>query len=97
MTWFFGIFSDIFAACGTILGGIIVFLLALLVIAFWLIVAVFACVAVTALLRAGWFWLCRGMMALTPETSALHEWFKNKWLDMKHPSRVRRRKMAASK
>lgn len=97
MTWFIGIFTDIFAACGTILGGIIVLLLALLVIAFWLIVATLAVVAVAALARAAWFWFCRGMMAITPETSALHEQFKNKWRNLKHPSRVRRRKMAASK
>ena len=93
MTWFIGIFTDILGACGMLLGGIIVFFLALLVIAFWLVVAALACIAVTALLRAGGFWFCRGMMAVTPETSAMHEHFKNKWLDMKHPSRIRRRKM----
>ena len=92
MTWFIGIFTDILGACGMLLGGIIVFFLALLVIAFWLVVAALACIAVTALLRAGGFWFCRGMMAVTPETSAMHEHFKNKWLDMKHPSRIRRRK-----
>lgn len=97
MIYFFGIFSDIFAACGVILGGVIAFFLALVVIAFWLIVAVLVGIAVSALVRAGWFWFCRGMMAITPETSTVHARFKNKWLDMKHPSRVRRRNMATSK
>ncbi len=97
MTWFIGIFTDILGTCGMLLGGIIVAILALLVIAIWLVVAALVCIAVTALSRAGWFWFCRGMMAVTPETSAMHEHFKNKWLDMKHPSRIRRRKMATSK
>lgn len=97
MTWFIGIFTDILGTCGIVLGGIIVAVLGLLVVAFWLIVIALVGIAVSALLRAGWFWFCRGMMAVTPESSALHERFKNKWLDMKHPSRVRRRKMAVSK
>lgn len=97
MMYFFGIFTDIFATFGAIVGGIIVFFLALVVIAFWLIVAAIVGIAVSALLRAGWFWFCRGMLAITPETSALHERFKNKWLDLKHPSRVRRRRMSATK
>lgn len=97
MTWFIGIFTDILGTCGMLLGGIIVFFLALLVIAFWLIVAIVAFIVVVAVVRAAWFWFCRGMMAITPEPSVPHEWFKNKWLDLKHPSRVRRRKMAASK
>ena len=97
MIYFFGMFSDILGTCGVVLGGIIVAILGLLVIAFWLIVAALVGIAVSASLRAGWFWFCRGMMAITPETSTVHEHFKNKWLDMKHPSRVRRRKMAVSK
>ena len=97
MMWFLGMFTDIFAALGTILGIIIVVILALLVVAFWLIVAAIVGIVVSALLRAGWFWFCRGMMVVTPESSTIHERFKNMWLDMKHPSRVRRRKMAASK
>lgn len=97
MTWFIGIFTDILGICGIILGGVIVFFLAMMVIAFWLIVVAVVGIAVSALVRAGWFWFCRGMMAITPETSAVHERFKNKRLDLKHPSRVRRRKMATTK
>lgn len=57
MIYFFGIFSDIFAACGTILGGIIVAILALLVIAFY-IVAGLACVVIAlGLLYGIYYWL----------------------------------------
>lgn len=56
MTWFFGIFTDILGACGIVLGGIIVFFLALLVIAFY-IVAGLACVVIAlGLLYAIYYW-----------------------------------------
>lgn len=57
MIYFFGMFSDILGTCGIILGGIIVFFLALLVIAFY-IVAGLACVVIAlGLLYGIYYWL----------------------------------------
>lgn len=95
MTWFIGIFTDILGTCGIVLGGLIVAVLALLVIAFWLVLAVSIGILVAALGRAAWFWFCRSMVAIAPESSSIHSWFNEKLLDLKHPSRVRRRNKAA--
>lgn len=56
MTWFIGIFTDILGTCGIVLGGIIVAILALVVIAFY-IVAGLACVVIAlGLLYAIYYW-----------------------------------------
>lgn len=56
MTWFFGIYTDILGTCGIVLGGIIVAILALVVIAFY-IVATIACVIIAlGLIYAIYYW-----------------------------------------
>ena len=56
MIYFFGIFSDIFAACGTILGGLIVAVLALLVIAFYIVVALACVIIALGVIYAIYYW-----------------------------------------
>lgn len=55
----FGIFTDIFAACGVVLGGIIVLVLALLVIAFYIAVGLLSFVLIWGTISAAWYWIQR--------------------------------------
>ena len=47
---------------------------------------------VYTLLMVAWYWLCYGMQKWLKKDTALQRWFRNKFLDMKFPSRVRRRR-----
>lgn len=52
--------------------------------------ALFAVVLVTV--RVCWYWTCCGMSNWLRKGCWLQRWFENEFLDMKHPSRVRRRR-----
>ena len=47
--------------------------------------------------RVIWFWTCRGLAHWLKKGSRLQLWFENEFLDMKYPSRVRRRKNQLNK
>lgn len=92
MMYFFGLFGDIFSACGVVLGGIIVCILALLIIAFIIIIATVCVILITSIVQAIWYWFCYGMIKMLPEGLQIYDWFNRHYLDIKHPSRKRRRK-----
>lgn len=47
---------------------------------------------VYTVLMAAWYWFCYGMQMWLKKGTWLQQWFENKFLDMKFPSRVRRRR-----
>ena len=55
----FGIFSDIFSACGVLLGGVIVLVLAFLVIALYVAVGLLCIVLIWGTISAVWYWMKR--------------------------------------
>ncbi|MBR1551969.1 MAG: hypothetical protein IJ632_06580 [Muribaculaceae bacterium] len=56
MMWLFGIFTDLFTACGAIVGGFIVAILALLVIAFYVVAAIVGVIIALSLIYATYYW-----------------------------------------
>lgn len=92
MMYFVGFYSDIFSACGVLLGGIIVCILSLLIIAFIIIIVTVCFVLITSIAQSIWYWFCYGMTKILPEKSQIFDWFNRQYLDMKYPSRKRRRK-----
>jgi hypothetical protein len=47
---------------------------------------------VGVILKAVFFWICASMKDLLPKDNSIQRWFEEKYLDLKYPSRVRRRK-----
>lgn len=52
---------------------------------------------VYALLFAAWYWFCYGMHKWLKKNTRLQRWFENEFLDLKYPSRVRRRRNKRNK
>lgn len=90
--WRFDIFSDLFSAFGWFFGGLIALVLALLIIALCAIVVSVFVIVITAWIAALWTWFCRFMAWALPDGAKVQGWFKEKYLNLKYPSRVRRRK-----
>jgi len=92
MSDFFGIFFSIWQAIGS--GAILLFggSCMLLIYAVQLIVAFVGIIFVIASLCALWEFSCYCLSKLLPKGSDNQQWFENKYLDMKYPSRVRRRR-----
>ena len=92
MMYFFGLFGDIFSACGVVLGGIIVCILALAIIACCIVAG-----AIILLLSAGIIygislWSCRGLVHFVEIDSIWFRWIKKMHPEIVHPIQIHRPK-----
>lgn len=44
------------------------------------------------LVNTAWYWFCCGMSRWLKKGTQIQNWFENQFLDMRYPSRVRRRR-----
>ena len=95
MCWFLDILSDVFNAIGMICMAIISFCgtgLGIAAILFVLFAIMFMLAIVWGAVLALWSTICESISKKLPHGSKLQNWFEKKYLDLKYPSRVRRRK-----
>ena len=91
MYYFFDIFTDLWGAIGalaaTLVGGAGVLCVLIVQILITFVVLVFLGATAYHL----WFLVCKSMATLMHKDSKKQKWFEEKYLDIKYPSRVRRR------
>lgn len=73
-----GLFTDIFTTFGVVLGSIIAIILALLIVAFYLVMAVLGLILIYAIIKALWYWICRFFVWVFPDGSRAQRWFKDR-------------------
>lgn len=81
--WPSDIFAGIFSSFGAILGGLIAVVLALIIIAFYAVLAIIAVIVAYAIIKAVWYWICRLFVCLFPNGSNPHHWFEEQYKRMK--------------
>ena len=74
--WPFDVFSDIFSTFGFVVGGIIALVLALLIFAFYAMLAIIAVMFIAWLVGLIWQTICRFMVWVLPSVKKAHLWFK---------------------
>lgn len=95
MFWLMDILGDIFNAIGMICMAIISFCgtgLGVAAIIFVLFSIIFLLAIVWGAILAFWSAICESVSKKLPQGSKMQCWFEKQHLDLKYPSRVRRRK-----
>lgn len=71
------LFTGIFTNFGVVLGFVIALILALLVFAFYALLAVLGLILVYAIIKASMIWLCRLFVWAFPDGSSAQRWFND--------------------
>lgn len=91
MYYFFGIFTDIWGAIGALAVTLVGGAGALCVFFVQILITFVGLVFLGATAYHLWYLFCRSMATIMHKGSKNQKWFEEKYLDIKYPSRVRRR------